>query len=213
MKLFSPDSKFMVAMGRLADLIILNCLYLITCLPLFTIGAAATAMYTVTFRIGTDREDGVVKPYFRAFQSNFKQATLLWLILLLGICCTGFDVYLFYRLGGWLHFLYVPFAIALIVILLISAVAFPLLSQFNSTTKQTILNSLLLGLGYLPRTILVVIMDLFPFIVFWYSMYLFFQTAFMWVFLYFSVASYLGAFLLKRVFKPFMGEENQETKS
>lgn len=213
MKLFAPDSKFMIAMSRLADLIILNILYLITCIPLFTIGAAATAMYTVSFRMGTPKDDGVLKPYWRAFRSNFKQATTLWLLLLFGILCTAFDVYLFYRLGGILHFLFVPFAIALIVILFITAVAFPLLSQFNASTKQTVINALLLSLGSLPRTLLVVFMNLFPFIIFAYSMYLFFTTAFMWVFLYFSVAAYFGALLLKGVFKPYIAPDETEEAS
>lgn len=210
MKLFSPDSKFMIAMSRLADLIILNFLFLITSIPLFTIGTASTALYTVTFRMGTDKDDGVVKPYFRAFRENFKQATVMWLLLLLAGICTAFDTYLFYRAGGWLHFLFIPFAIILIVILIIASVAFPLLSQFNNSTKQTILNGLLLGLGYLPRTILAAAMHAFPFLVFGYSNLLFFQTAFMWVFLYFSAAAYFSSLLLKRVFKPFMEPQEVE---
>ncbi len=210
MKLFSPDSKFMIAMSRLADLIILNFLYLVTCIPLFTIGAANTAMYTVAFRMGTDKDNGVLKPYFRAFRSNFKQATMMWLLLLLGSACTVFDIVLFYRMGGLLHYLFVPFAIVLIVILFVVSVAFPLLSQFNNSTKQTILNALLLSLGRLPRTILVAAMNAFPFAVFAYSNLLFFQTAFMWVFLYFSVSAYFSSLLLKGVFKPFMEAEKQE---
>ena len=80
---FSLDSKFMQAMSRVADLIILNVIYLVTCLPVVTIGAAGTAMYTVCFRLGTDREGSLVKGYFRAFRDEFRQATLIWLFLLL----------------------------------------------------------------------------------------------------------------------------------
>ena len=67
---FSLDSKFMQAMSRVADLIILNVIYLVTCLPVITIGAAGTAMYTVCFRLGTDREGSLVKGYFRAFRDD-----------------------------------------------------------------------------------------------------------------------------------------------
>ena len=67
---FSLDSKFMQAMSRVADLIILNVIYLVTCLPVITIGAAGTAMYTVCFRLGTDREGSLVKGYFRAFRDE-----------------------------------------------------------------------------------------------------------------------------------------------
>lgn len=209
MNLFSPDSKFMVAMSRLADLIILNFLFLFTSIPLFTIGAASTALYTVIFRMGTDKEDGVIRPYFRAFRQNFKQATVMWLLLLLAGLCTGFDIVLFYRAAGLLHFLFVPFVIVFIVIVLIFSVAFPLLSQFNNSSKQTILNALLLSLGYLPRTILAAFMNAFPFLVFAYSNLLFFQTAFMWVFLYFSVVAYFSTLLLRPVFKRIAQPKDQ----
>ena len=80
---FSLDSKFMQVMSRVADLIILNVIYLVTCLPVVTIGAASTALYTVCFRLGTAREGSLVKGYFRAFRDEFRQATLIWLFLLL----------------------------------------------------------------------------------------------------------------------------------
>ena len=67
---FSLDSKFMQAMSRVADLIILNVIYLVTCLPVITIGAASTALYTVCFRLGTAREGSLVKGYFRAFRDD-----------------------------------------------------------------------------------------------------------------------------------------------
>ena len=56
MKLFSPDSKFMRAMSRLGDLLLLNLVFLLCCLPLVTVGAAQTALYTVCFRLIRDQE-------------------------------------------------------------------------------------------------------------------------------------------------------------
>ena len=90
--LFSPDSKFMTVMSRVGDLVILNLLVLLTSIPIFTIGASVTALYTVCFRFGTDREQPVFRSYFRAFRDNFKQATQIWLILLVcgAACC--FDI-------------------------------------------------------------------------------------------------------------------------
>ena len=54
--LFSIDSKFMQVLSRIYDIAVLNMLYLLTCLPIFTIGAATSALYAVCFRMGTDRE-------------------------------------------------------------------------------------------------------------------------------------------------------------
>ena len=84
---FSPDSKFMQTMSRLADLVVLNLLFLVSCVPLFTIGAASTAMYTVCFQLGTEKESGIFRTYFRSFRENFKQSTILFLILALLPAC------------------------------------------------------------------------------------------------------------------------------
>lgn len=44
---FSMNSKVMQMLGRIEDLMVLNVVYVITCIPIFTIGAATAALYTV----------------------------------------------------------------------------------------------------------------------------------------------------------------------
>ena len=82
MKIISYDSKFARIMQHLAESCMLNCVWFLCCVPVFTIGAATTALYTVTISIAEQREGDILQQYFRAFRSNFKQATILWLILL-----------------------------------------------------------------------------------------------------------------------------------
>ena len=64
----------MTAMSRAADLMLLNLFFLFTSIPIVTIGPSAAALYTVVFRMGTRREQGTVRAYFRAFRDNFRQA-------------------------------------------------------------------------------------------------------------------------------------------
>ena len=113
--IFSPDSKFMQAMARIADLVILNLLFLVSCIPLVTIGAASAALYTVCFRIGTDREQGVCRSYFRAFRENFRQGTILWLILVLFIIAGFVNTLLLYSLEGGLHYLFLVTSVLLVL--------------------------------------------------------------------------------------------------
>ena len=184
--LFSPDSKFMTAMSRVADLAILNLLFLITSIPIVTIGASVTAMYTICFRFGTDREQGLFRSYFRAFGDNFKQATQIWLILLIcgAACC--FDVYLFLSLPSMLRYLAVVFCIALVLVVLVFSYAFPLLSQFENKNKNILTNALFLSLGYLPRSILLVVLNVLPWVLLVTNLITFLQLGFMWVAIYFS---------------------------
>ena len=98
--MFSHDSRFMQTLTRVTDLIVLNICFLISCIPIVTIGAANAAMYTLCFRMLRDEDNGIVKSYFRAFRDNFKQATLLWLLAAaVGLVvaaditvCWGFDM-------------------------------------------------------------------------------------------------------------------------
>lgn len=204
MSFFSLDSKFMQAMSRIADLIILNILFLLTCLPIFTIGAASAALYSVCFRIGTEKEAGVFRPYFRAFRENFKQGTALCLLLLLisGMLCL--NIAFFSNQAGWLHcvtYLSIPL---LAMVVFIWSYVFPLQSQFINPVKTTLANALMLSIGYLPRTLLLAVFNAGPFILLLVNPLLFLQVGFLWLALYFSAAAYLNALLLRKVFAPYM---------
>lgn len=197
---FSPDSKFMQTMSRLADLVVLNLLFLVSCVPLFTIGAASTAMYTVCFQLGTEKESGIFRTYFRSFQENFKQSTILFLILALLLLALFFDTLLLFSMTGWLRYGCVLTGFLLVLAVLMYSYAFPLLSQFANSTRQTLKNSLFLSLGYLPRSLLIGALNVFPLALALLNLYTFLQTAMMWAFLYFSAAAYFNSLLLKKVF-------------
>ena len=207
---FSLDSKFMRTMSMIADLIILNVIYLVTCLPVVTIGAASTAMYTVCFRLGTAREGSLVKGYFRAFRDEFRQATLVWLFLLLFGAASCVNIFIFLSMDGWMHYLFFPFVLFLLVVLMMTGYAFPLLSQFRNDTKSVIKNALIFSVAYLPRTVLIVVINVFPWALLLTNLYLFLQVGFMWVIIYFAAAAYINARLLKKIFAPYMEQEEEE---
>lgn len=202
--LFSPDSRFMRTMSRVADLVLLNLCYLLTCLPAFTIGAASAALYTVCFRFGSEEESGVIRSYFRAFRENLKRGIGLWLIVLLCGTTALINAWIFYAMPGGLRFLSVLFAILFVLAVIVFGYAFPLLSQFDDGVWPTLRNSLILGLGYLPRSLLITAFNIFPFALMLADFYLFLQAAFLWTALYFSLAAYVNTFLLKRVLAPYL---------
>lgn len=206
MHVFSPDSKLMICLSRLGDLVLLNFFFLLTCLPVFTIGAAITALYTVSFRNTKEWENGL-KVYFKAFISNFKQATVIWLILLVVGGCTLFDTILFYQMTSAVHYLFIPSAILLILVIFTASYAFPLLSRFNNGNKQTLKNALYLSLGYLPRSLAIAALNVIPFVLLFLDLILFMNAAFLWIFLYFSSITYFNALLLKKVFAPYLEKE------
>ena len=201
---FSPDSKFMQAMARIADLVILNLFFLVSCIPQVTIGAASAALYTVCFRFGTDREQGVCRSYFRAFRENFKQGTILWLIAVVFFCAGIVNVFLFYSMEGPLHYLFLLMTALMVLGVLMYSYAFPLISQFSNKTLPTLKNAFCLSLGYLPWSLVIAVVNVFPLALALVDLYLFLQMGFVWAFLYFSAAAYINALLLKKVFAPYL---------
>lgn len=201
---FNLDSPIMQFLGRLADIMVLNIVFLLTCIPIFTIGAAVTGLYDVVFRMDTGREGKLFATYFRSFRSNFRQATAIWLVLLVFGIATVVNMVYLSKIGGILGYLLVMGTMLVLVILvMVFSYAFPLLSQFDNTAKQTAKNALLLSVGHLPRSLVLLVINCFPWVLMIVNLYTFAQMSLLWLFLYFSAAAYFNSRVLNKVFKPY----------
>lgn len=204
--MFSPDSKIMQILGRITDLILLNLLFLITCLPVFTIGAAITALYTICFRLMREEYSGITKSYFKAFRANFKAATAAWGILLVIAVPAVYYLSRTFQMEGVLQLTGLLFAMILLVALMTGSYAFPWISQFDNSVTQSLTNSLILSVSRLPRTAAILAINLMPVIVLFINADLFIQISFLWIALYFAAAAYMNTGLLWHVFKPYRNE-------
>lgn len=86
MKFNMTDNVVTRALSRICDFIVLNILWVVCSIPLFTIGASTTAMYSVMLKIVRNEEGYIARGFLHAFKENFKQSTAEWLIIaVLGI--------------------------------------------------------------------------------------------------------------------------------
>lgn len=201
--LFDSDSWFMQLVNRFSSLVVLNLLFLCTCIPIFTIGAALTALYDVVFRMDTEREGKSVSTYFRSFSANFRQSTPIWLLFLLFIAAGCGNAIIFSNIGGMAgQILFVLSVVILINVLLILGYVFPLLSQFDNTSGNTLKNALLLSTANLPRSLIIAAINCFPWALMIMNLYAFIQLSFLWFALYFAAAAYFNSRVLMSVFKP-----------
>ena len=202
--LFDPESQIMQILSRFCDIVILNLVFLLTCIPIFTIGAANTALYDVVFRMDTDREGKMLPTYFRSFRENFRQSTIVWLALLLFGVATYVNMTRFSVLGEHSYLLgYGLFIVSMLVLVLevfLFSYSFPLLSRFRNSTRQTAINALLLAIGNLPRTLVVAVINCFPWVLLIMNFYAFMQLGFIWLAMYFSAAAYFNSRVLKKIF-------------
>lgn len=198
--LFDPESQFMQFVSCLCDLILLNIVYLLTCIPLFTIGAATAALYDTVFRMDTEREGKLMATYFHGFRENFRQGTAVWLLLVLYGVATWMNMVRFSDLGGGLGYGLFVFSVIIILIgLFVAGYAFPLMSRFRYKTGALLQNSLLLSISYLPRTIVICIINAFPWGLLLVDTYTFTKLGFLWFALYFTAAAYFNSRVLKKV--------------
>ena len=201
--MFSPDSKFMEIFGRITDLVLLNILFVITCLPIFTIGASLSALYTMTFRLMREEYSGIIRSYFRAFRENFRQGTILWLLLVLAAGPALYYLYVLFSLDSLLRHLGFLFGILALLCAMTASYVFPWISQFENTTAQALKNALILSLSRLPRTAAILVINALPLITWFFSPELFIQVSFLWVALFFAAAAYMNTGILWHVFKPY----------
>lgn len=139
MNLFRYDSPVMEFIEKVADFILLNILWVLCCIPIVTIGAATTAKYTISMRIIRDEETKVIVPFFQAFKENFKQATILWGIMMVAIGVCIMDWYWIKGKGNDISQFYVVavFVISVIVICVCLSV-FPFIARFKVTVKEAL---------------------------------------------------------------------------
>ena len=167
---FSYDGKFATLMDKVAGLFWLNLLTFICSLPVITAGASVTACYYVTLKMARNEEGYITKSFFRSFRQNFRQSTIIWLLMLLFVVIFFLD----YRMlgitapGGEKL---VPFANAVFIVicavamtfLMIGIYVFPILAKFDNTIKNTIKNAFIMSVLNLPKTLLLLVINMiFP---------------------------------------------------
>ncbi|MCR5487490.1 MAG: DUF624 domain-containing protein [Lachnospiraceae bacterium] len=196
-KLFHPENPVMIFLSHIWDLIVLNFFFLLTSLPLFTLGASLTALSRVALNMAEGDFDGIPREYFSSFRKNFKQATPIWLLLLFISLFLGFDLYVvFFRIDEAYRILQYPVWLLLFADVSVMLYAFPLLARYEQDTVSVLKNSILLSLGNIPTTI-------FMLVVLFVIADLSLHNGSLLV-LFFSLSLFNGCALLSRIFMIFL---------
>ena len=152
--LFNYDNPVWRFIGKLGDLILLNILWTICSIPIFTIGASTTAVYYVTLKLVRDEDSSTIKGFFHSFKSNFKQATAIWLLLLAVGLLLGFDFW--FIVTGKMPLneqvklvLTAVFGGLLMILIFIATYVFPLQCRFYNTVKKTLFNAFFMSVRHL----------------------------------------------------------------
>lgn len=161
MKLFNLDSPLMQFLNKMADLLWLNILTAICCIPIITIGPALTAMHYMCLKMVRNEECYITRGFLKSFKENFKQATLIWLLILLFIFILAGDFYIMkYSAIEFPQILQILIIAVGVLLLFMATFVFPVLARFDNTIIRTLKNAFIMSILQLPKTILMIIMGL-----------------------------------------------------
>lgn len=154
-RFFNPDNPVMEFIAKIFDLVILNQIFIFSCVPIITIGASTSALSYVTLKMVRGEDPYIWRNFWKSFRQNFKQGTLVWIFSILIFIFLGMDFYIINSQNTSL------FAVVRILLWIVCAVAlsvflyvFPVISHFVCTTKQALKNALLMTFGHLPYTLM-----------------------------------------------------------
>lgn len=200
--LFSYDNKFFEVLGKITDIVILNLLCIISCLPIITIGASITSTYYIAMKMIKDEETYIVKEFIKRFRENFKKSTIIWGIMLIigGVLAFDFNMSRLILNESIRNVLQVVFTMISMIYIFTLTYLFPLVSKFENSIKNTMINATLLSIQNLPYTIIMVVINLSPLLL----MYLFSsywgQIIFFYIVIGFGVVTYINSIFFERIF-------------
>lgn len=212
-RFFNMDNKFFTVMGRVADLIILNVIFVICCLPVITIGASLTALHYVTLKMARNEESYIVRSFFKSFKQNFKQATVINIVMLLagGILFADFSIVKSMEgtMASVLLMLLVAFSFFYMLVFLY---VYPVLAKFYNSIKNTFKNAFLMSIRHLPYTLLMLVVTLFPIAIFFIpGVQLQSLILMLFIMLGFATLAFINGHFLVKIFDNYIPAETSAT--
>lgn len=206
-KFFSDSNPVIRGLTKLADLMWLNALFIITSLPVFTIGASTSALYYESMRVVQGEESYITKDFFKAFKNNFKNATVVWIVSAFLLVLFG---YTFYILGtsdlSYAHIAMGIMGIPMVFISFMLLYVFPIMSKFENTLMNTVINALLISLAQFPKTILMLAFSAVPVLLVlsswnWFPLLILGG---------FAIVAYVNGSFMNKIFEKIQNREKEE---
>ena len=206
-ELFNLDNKFFQGINKIVDCVCLSFLWLLLCIPVVTAGAATTALYYTVNKVIRNNRSYIWKEFWHAFRTNFKQSTLVWLILIFIYAIMGIDCYIMFqyaKAGVSYGSLYIVFAVLMLIVTMWANYLFPYMARFENTLKAVLKNCVIMALLKLGKSVVLLVLFLAALVV----TYVFFPA----IMILPAVYMLLANFILEKVFVKYMTPEDIEAE-
>lgn len=208
MKFLQQEGSVVNGLNRFIDLILLNVLWFVCSIPIFTLGATTCAVYDITMKYALHQEPSIASTFFDAFKKNFKKGTALFFVFLAAGGFIGFDLFCAIRWNISIKFvmIVVILAVGYFYLALLSHV-FPVLTYFDTGIKETIKKSFFLSMSNGIYTVFIMVLNILPILAIIAFPSFFGQIIFFWFIIGFAVIAFLNSMHLVRLFDPKRVEE------
>lgn len=152
--MFKLNNPIVDFLSKICDVMILSCIWFLFSIPIITIGASTTALYYTMIKLIRNEERYIISDFFNSFKLNFKQSTLIWIVMFaLGLVII-LDLFWYIMFGKSLKILSFIITFIAIIYCLIGLYIFPVLARFENSTKNLIKISFCLAIKHLFWTII-----------------------------------------------------------
>lgn len=208
--LFNSDNYVFRFLGRITDCLILNLLFILCSIPIVTIGPAVCALYYCMMKIVRDRDSSITRMFFRSFRLNLRQGILMTLLflamaLILVVDIRACDIFEFSASG----FIQIMLYILSFILFAIASYVFPLLAQFDNTVRNTFKNAFYMALTNCGYTMIIIVLNSIPLILFLFFPELFILTVPLWLSFGFAIIAIINAKMFVNIFNKYI-PENEE---
>lgn len=197
--LFKPEAPIWKFMELFVELVKLNIIFLLTSLPIVTIGASITAMNSVCFKLREKRVGYIVDDYFNAFRGNFKNSTITWIVFL----CYLVTLVMAINSRALNQGTIIMLGIASSMVLTVVIYAFAMFARFDNGLLDTIVKASLIGVVGIPYIIVIMLMMIALTMATFTTYLTMFIALPMWILFGFSTVGYISAVFYLRVFRRF----------
>lgn len=206
MRFFSTETRVYQWLDKYCTILLVGLVWLISMIPIITVGASFTAMSRMMFNIREGKPAGVVL-FFRTFIKEFGKSTLLWLILLI-VPAAVLSLYFFTGITSIVVITII--FLAVILWMMVFLYTFPLTAFFENSVGGTLKNALLLSLSFIRKTVPVLAISMSPiFVIMLVGTGNFIYYGWIWVFFLFPLMEYWKSYFFLKVFYEYVPEEQR----
>ena len=201
-KFLNPDNALMITMTQITDCIFLSMFWLLSCIPVVTLGASFAALYDATYRGFRQGEKHCWGRFWQVYRENWKAGILPTAVFLAVLTLVTKGLVALWNAavaGGVSWMLFSGLAFVGVLVLGMVSVLFPMLSRFENPFMGLLKNTVFLAMANLPRTIALGILNAAAGLACaFFVLPLFFLPA---------LAALIGSLLIEPMFRPFMPVE------